>query len=93
MAGTPWRGYAQPSNWKKLKRDALERDAHICLTCGATATTVDHITPVARGGGHGMDNLASICARCHDIKTKAEAKHGKALQSRRRPRESHPGVL
>jgi 5-methylcytosine-specific restriction endonuclease McrA len=38
----------------------------ICCN-GAPATTVDHVTPVARGGGH-RGNLVPACAACNASK-------------------------
>ncbi|WP_086829103.1 HNH endonuclease [Allokutzneria sp. NRRL B-24872] len=42
-----WR-YTQPPKW--TRRGVLKRDNHICAYCGRTATTVDHVTPISRGG-------------------------------------------
>jgi 5-methylcytosine-specific restriction protein A len=42
----------------------------LCATCleqGKTvvADEVDHILPIARGGGDDWDNLRSLCRECH----------------------------
>lgn len=53
----------------------LERDGHLCQShsCGATATEVDHITPVFQGGEWwSLDNLQSLCADCHKAKSRQE---------------------
>ena len=46
-----------------------------CQGCGAVATEVDHITPLADGGAE-LDpaNLQSLCQSCHAAKTAAEAR-------------------
>ena len=36
-----------------------------CYHCGAPAEHIDHIIPVARGGSHGIGNLAPMCAPCN----------------------------
>jgi 5-methylcytosine-specific restriction protein A len=54
---------------------AAEPVCRICKNLGlVTATTeVDHIIPMAKGGGHGRDNLQGICTPCHKRKTADEA--------------------
>jgi 5-methylcytosine-specific restriction endonuclease McrA len=39
-----------------------------CWLCGAKATQVDHVKPIAKGGAHMLCNLRSICARCNGRK-------------------------
>lgn len=39
-----------------------------CVYCGATAQSVDHIVPVAQGGGGEWDNLAPACLSCNSSK-------------------------
>lgn len=39
-----------------------------CVYCGATATTVDHIIPVSKGGSSDWDNLAPACGSCNSRK-------------------------
>lgn len=36
-----------------------------CLYCGAKAKTVDHLTPVARGGRNVRANLVAACLGCN----------------------------
>ncbi|MEV6628228.1 HNH endonuclease, partial [Amycolatopsis sp. NPDC051114] len=42
-----WR-YTQPPRWSR--RGVLTRDGHRCAYCGRRATTIDHVTPLSRGG-------------------------------------------
>lgn len=44
---TRWR-YNHPPRWSR--RGVLIRDGHTCAYCGRRADTVDHITPLSRGG-------------------------------------------
>jgi 5-methylcytosine-specific restriction endonuclease McrA len=39
-----------------------------CVYCGAPADTVEHITPLARGGWECPDNLVPACASCNSSK-------------------------
>lgn len=64
-----------PDDWDRRRKRVLERDHYQCIACGATGGPrgetelhVDHVRPKARGGGHGLDNLQTLCRRCHDEK-------------------------
>ena len=47
------------------RRRVLARDKHACGYCGASADTIDHITPVSRGGKNEWTNLVAACRRCN----------------------------
>ena len=36
-----------------------------CAYCGGSATTFDHVEPLARGGKHHVDNLVPACKPCN----------------------------
>lgn len=71
--GTPEeRGYG--TEWKKLRKVILERDAGLCQVCFSRgmiklAKEVDHIIPKSSGGNDDPSNLQSICKVCHRVKT------------------------
>ena len=45
------------------------RDAYMCQHCGTRdQLTVDHIKPVARGGGNELENLRTLCRPCNSSK-------------------------
>lgn len=54
---------------KKTRFDVFKRDGFVCQYCGAHPPTVvlevDHIQPVAQGGGNEMDNLVTACFDCN----------------------------
>ncbi|MGV9744619.1 HNH endonuclease [Rhodococcus zopfii] len=58
---------------KRLRYEILRRDNHACRYCGATAPdvklVVDHVTPVALGGGDEPTNLVTACADCNSGKS------------------------
>lgn len=43
---------------------------HVCLRCGRTdeLLTVDHITPLSRGGANAIANIQPLCGSCNSIK-------------------------
>jgi 5-methylcytosine-specific restriction protein A len=59
--------------WRNMRKLILS--AHpLCVSCGALATTVDHIRPRRQGGADlDLNNLQSLCRACHDIKRAKEA--------------------
>lgn len=60
--------------WRKLRALQLEKFP-LCNHCErdevvTVATVADHIVPVKKGGdGYSMDNLQSLCKKCHDRKS------------------------
>ena len=57
----------------KYARDQVQkRDKGVCASCGEydVAWQADHILEVVNGGGAcGLDNLQTLCLRCHTSKT------------------------
>jgi hypothetical protein len=50
----------------KLRLSVLERDGRKCLLCGATQDLeIDHVIPVTDGGKSEIENLQTLCHRCH----------------------------
>jgi 5-methylcytosine-specific restriction protein A len=54
--------------WRRTRAAVLARNVWTCQRCGNPATTVDHITPLARGGTDDPSNLQSLCAACNGTK-------------------------
>ncbi len=46
----------------------MHRDRSRCGYCGAKATTIDHVLPRSRGGGHFWENCVACCASCNHRK-------------------------
>jgi 5-methylcytosine-specific restriction protein A len=59
------------SDWKALRQQILQRDAHRCVApgCMAPAVVVDHILSPRNGGSDDPSNLRSVC-RTHDNRVK-----------------------
>lgn len=60
------RGYG--ARWRRQRAAQLMRHPY-CESCGAVATEVDHIVPLADGGASSPLNLRSLCTRCHASRT------------------------
>ena len=54
---------------KKLRFEIFTRDSFRCQYCGASAPEVllhvDHLTPIAEGGGNDILNLITSCVSCN----------------------------
>lgn len=61
---------------KKTRFEVFKRDGFRCMYCGAhppaVLLEVDHIKPVATGGGNDMDNLVTACEPCNRGKAARE---------------------
>ena len=60
------RGY--DAAWRRRRKRVLAEEPE-CRVCARVATEVDHITPLARGGGNDRANLQALCKPCHSAKT------------------------
>ncbi len=62
---------------KRLRFEVLRRDNHACRYCGRSAPgvqlTVDHVVPVALGGGDDPTNLVAACRDCNGGKSSVPA--------------------
>jgi hypothetical protein len=76
-----------PDDWDRRRKKILERDGHECQKCGSTSNLeVDHIVPISQGGGHGSDNLQTLCHDCHAQKHPVQTKLRKGIAENRRIR-------
>lgn len=59
-------GFYQSPEWRKLSAAARARDQGECALCGSTNRVQAHHRVHRREGGEDtLDNLISLCARCH----------------------------
>lgn len=64
--------------WQSLRREVLERDHYVCQYCGRpNSRTIDHVKPVEAfpDDKANINNLATICGKCHYKKTEFERKY------------------
>lgn len=53
----------------KIKERVFEMYGHKCLCCGTYEDiSIDHIVPVAKGGGNDIENLQPLCRSCNSKK-------------------------
>jgi 5-methylcytosine-specific restriction protein A len=63
------------ASFKAARQAVLVRDLYTCRGCGRVTTNrpqVDHIVPLRAGGTDALDNLQTLCLRCHAAKTRQE---------------------
>lgn len=56
--------------WQKVRAAVFLRDDFTCVYCGHRGGNLecDHVIPIARGGGNGLDNLVTSCPPCNRAK-------------------------
>ena len=56
--------------WNEIRLRIFERDDYTCQYCGSRGGRLecDHVYPVAKGGGHEDENLATACFKCNRSK-------------------------
>ncbi len=64
------RDFYSSHTWRKIRLQVLERDGYTCQIhsnrCTRTATQVDHIVPVTKGGAkYDPNNLRASCKNCN----------------------------
>ena len=47
-----------------VRRQVFARYGRTCVHCGAPATDIDRLTPIADGGDVSLANLRPACPRC-----------------------------
>ena len=72
---------------KKLRFEVFKRDSFTCQYCGAKAPDVilhvDHIKPVAGGGGNEIMNLVTACVSCNQGKGKRKLSDNATVEKSR----------
>lgn len=60
--------------WKEVRAAILVRDAARCVQCDSKDNlVVDHIKELVDGGdAYDLNNLETLCKKCHNIKTHEE---------------------
>ena len=57
---------------KSLRTNVFEKFNYRCVQCGATnkdcMLEIDHIIPLNKGGGNGIENLQVLCSSCNRSK-------------------------
>lgn len=70
-------GHYKRSQYTKIKRDKSMkyknqlrlRDGEVCKNCGAMEDlTIDHVTPLSKGGSTELHNLQFLCNDCNNKK-------------------------
>ncbi len=61
-----WNGADSNTKWVNVRYEALARDGHCCQDCGEQANLdVHHSVPRYEGGKDILENLITLCERCH----------------------------
>jgi RNA-directed DNA polymerase len=68
IPGYEWTGWwPNNDNWLDIRELVIARDGYECTQCHSQEDLeVHHITPRSQGGGHNLENLTTLCKRCHE---------------------------
>lgn len=62
-----------PDDWEHWRRTVCKRDNWTCMSCGTQSGPdgdielhAHHMTPVAEGGSHDLENLITLCRECYE---------------------------
>ena len=68
--------YYFTTEWKHLRTACLTRDYNQCVICtGLDRLTAHHVTPRKQGGKDTLDNLITLCYRCHGAIESGKPEH------------------
>ena len=77
-------------NWFELAEEVRKRDNRTCKKCGKNpAKQVHHIIPLRNGGENKVENLITLCKRCHNIADNLYFKYGLRSQDKLWLKENH----
>jgi 5-methylcytosine-specific restriction endonuclease McrA len=62
-----YKDYLNSTQWKLLRIEALKRARGLCEHCGAPANAVHHIKYPKTFKDDNINNLVSVCDRCHKL--------------------------
>lgn len=86
-----WESGSYPPDWEERRKKALNRDNYRCQSCAVRSTRVDdielhvdHIVPKSDGGGHGLNNLQTLCVECHSSKHPSNQKLAQRARAHRK---------
>ena len=66
--------------WQSLNEFVMERDGYKCVKCDSDINlVVHHIIPLVRRGDNSVENLETLCEKCHIKIHKILSKHYRAL--------------
>lgn len=56
-------------NWEQMRKKILKRDNYRCQNCCIRGSNLDvhHIIPRDQGGLDSLQNLVTLCRKCHKI--------------------------
>lgn len=52
----------------ELQIEIKDRDQGVCCFCFGSGGTVEHLTPITRGGDNNYNNLITLCSSCNSSK-------------------------
>lgn len=84
-----------PPGWKERSKECKQRDDNRCCLCGKKENLhVHHVIPKSYGGSHSLQNLVTLCQRCHnDQEYYGHKELIEKSRSRKAAKQRHDGNL
>ena len=71
------------SYWLAIRKKCIERDKNTCRKCGCfPAKQIHHIIPFREVKKHKLNNLITLCKKCHSIADNLYFKYGLRQQDK-----------
>jgi 5-methylcytosine-specific restriction endonuclease McrA len=68
--------------WQTISHECFKRDRYSCRNCNSgEKIECHHIIPISKGGNNQLDNLITLCSKCHKI----EHSHARNVARKHRP--------
>ena len=68
--------------WRIISHECFKRDRYSCRNCNSgEKLECHHIIPISKGGNNQLDNLITLCSKCHKI----EHSHARNVSRKHRP--------
>ena len=75
--------YYQTPGWRSLATACIQRDGNCLICCSSHRLTANHIVARGDGGPDTLENLMTMCGRCHST-YEADLRYGRSTDLRRR---------
>ncbi len=84
--------FYQTPMWRALAQECIERDGNCLLCSSTTRMTANHIIARADGGPDVVENLMTMCGRCHST-YEADLRYDRSTDLRRRVDEIRVALM
>ncbi|GHO84772.1 HNH endonuclease [Dictyobacter formicarum] len=67
MAAREWFKERDPEEWRRIRKQALERDHYTCVYCALSCRRFMQVNHIGAEDDHRLENLETVCPACHSV--------------------------